>query len=133
MSALDERTNALNDRFWVEFANAYRCAANGVGVAIPSRYRYGEEISMTDRDPNLITSSLSREVSRDGVTVRIEIYRLEDRPGWSLEVVNDRGTSTVWDELFETDDAADAAFHEVVATEGMITFLDNATVIPFRR
>ncbi len=88
---------------------------------------------MTDRDPNLITSSLSREVSRDGVTVRIEIYRLEDRPGWSLEVVNDRGTSTVWDELYETDDAADAAFHEVVATEGMITFLDNATVIPFRR
>jgi len=88
---------------------------------------------MADRDPNLITSSLSREVSRDGVTVRVEICRLEDRPGWSLEVVNDRGTSTVWDELFETDDAADAAFHETVAAEGMIAFLDSATVIPFRR
>lgn len=88
---------------------------------------------MADRDPNLITSSLSREVSRNGVAVRVEIYRLEDRPGWSLEVVNDRGTSTVWDELFETDDAANAAFHEAVVGEGMTAFLDSATVIPFRR
>ena len=88
---------------------------------------------MADRDPNLITSSLSRDVSRDGVTVRVEIYRLEDRPGWSLEVVNDKDTSIVWDELFDTDDAADAAFRQTVAVEGMTTFLDSATIIPFRR
>jgi hypothetical protein len=88
---------------------------------------------VAERDPNLITSSLSREVSRDGVGVRVEIYRLEDRPGWALEVVNDRGTSTVWDELFDTDDAADAAFREAVEAEGMAAFLDSATVIPFRR
>ena len=88
---------------------------------------------MADRDPNLITSSLSRAVSRDGVTVRVEIYRLEDRPGWGLEVINDKGTSIVWDELFDTDDAADAAFRETVAVEGMTSFLDSATVIPFRQ
>nr|WP_221239618.1 hypothetical protein [Sphingomonas xinjiangensis] len=76
---------------------------------------------------------MSREESRDGVTVRVEIYRLEDRPGWALEVVNGEGTSTVWDELFETDDAADAAFRETLAAEGMVAFLDGATVIPFRR
>jgi hypothetical protein len=72
-------------------------------------------------------------VSRDGITVRVEIYRLEDSPGWSLEVVNDKGTSMVWDEQFEADDGADAAFLETVAAEGMIVFLDSATVIPFRR
>ena len=88
---------------------------------------------MADRDPNLITSSLSRAVSRDGVTVRVEIYRLEDRPGWGLEVINDKGTSIVWDEPFDTDDAADAAFRETVAVEGMTSFLDSATVIPFRQ
>ncbi|WP_426263964.1 hypothetical protein [Sphingomonas sp. PWP1-2] len=88
---------------------------------------------MAEREPNLITSSLSREVSRDGVTVRVEIYRLEDSPGWSLEVVNDKGTSMVWDEQFETDDGADAAFLETVAADGMIVFLDSATVIPSRR
>lgn len=88
---------------------------------------------MADRDPNLITSSLSHEVSRDGVTIKVEIYRLDDRPGWSLEVVNDKGTSTVWDELFDTDDAAYAAFHDTVVEEGFAAFLDSATVIPFRR
>ena len=87
---------------------------------------------MAERDPNLVASSLSREESRDGVTVRVEIYRLEDCPGWVLEVVNDRGTSTVWDELFETDDAADVAFRDAVKAEGMATFLDSATVIPLR-
>ena len=46
--------------------------------------------------------------------------------------MNDRGTSTVWDELFETDDAADVAFRDAVKAEGMATFLDSATVIPLR-
>jgi hypothetical protein len=88
---------------------------------------------MPDRDPNLITSGLSRDVTREGMTVRVHIHRLEDRPGWALEVVNDKGTSTVWDDLFDTDDAADAAFRETLADEGMDAFRDSAQVIPFRR
>lgn len=88
---------------------------------------------MNDRDPNLITSGLSRDVTREGITLSVNIYRLEDRPGWALEVVNDKGTSTVWDELFDTDDEADAAFLETLTDEGMKAFLDSATVIPFRR
>ena len=51
----------------------------------------------------------------------------------SLELVNDQCTSTVWDELFDTDDAAEGAFHKTVAAEGMIAFLESATVIPFQR
>lgn len=39
----------------------------------------------------------------------------------------------VWDELFDTDDAADAAFRETMAAEGMTIFLDSATVIPIRQ
>ena len=88
---------------------------------------------MADRDPNLIISGLSREVTRNGVSVTVHINRLEDRPGWALEVVNDKGTSTVWDDLFETDAAADAAFRETLADEGMSAFQDSATIIPFRR
>lgn len=88
---------------------------------------------MAEREPNLIRSSLSRKVSRDGVTVRVVIYRIKDRLGWPLEVVNDKGTSMVWDEYFETDDGANAAFLKTVAAEGKIVFLDSATVIPFRR
>lgn len=88
---------------------------------------------MSNRDPNIITSGLSRSVTQNGITVRVEIHRLENRPGWVLEVVNDKGTSTVWDELFETDDDADAMFRATLAEEGMSAFLDTATVIPFRR
>jgi uncharacterized protein len=88
---------------------------------------------VNERDPNIVTSGLSGRVSRDGVTVEVHIHRLEDRPGWALEVVNAKGTSTGWDDLFETDEAAHSAFLATVAEEGMATFLDQATIIPFRR
>lgn len=80
---------------------------------------------MTDTDPTIIESALSRTVSRDGITVRVLVYRLEHNPKWALEVVNDAGTSTVWDDLFDTDEAAFEAFTQAVATEGMETFLDD--------
>jgi hypothetical protein len=54
-------------------------------------------------------------------------------PGWALEVANDSSTSTVLDELFDTDDEADAAFRETVAAEGMVTFLDSVAIVRFRR
>lgn len=88
---------------------------------------------MNEREPNLVTSSLSRRVTRDGVMVEIGIYRIETEPGWSLEVVNAAGTSTVWDELFATDDAALAQFERTVSEEGMVVFIDSGNVIPFRR
>lgn len=93
---------------------------------------YGDG-AVSERDPNIVTSSWSGPVVRDGVTVELGIYRLEDEPGWTLEVVNGKGTSTVWDDVFDTDDAAHAAFLQTVADEGMKTFLDQAVVIPFRR
>ena len=88
---------------------------------------------MSEREPNLVTSGFSRKFTRDGITVEIGIYRLETEPGWSLEVVNSAGTSTVWDDLFPTYEAAFAEFERTVAEEGMVAFLDNSNVIPFRR
>jgi hypothetical protein len=61
------------------------------------------------------------------------MYRLETKPGWSLEVVNSAGTSIVWDDLFPSDDAANEEFHRTVAEEGMAVFLDGARVVPLRR
>ena len=88
---------------------------------------------MRDRDPDIVTSSLSGVVTEQGITVNVNIIRLEDEPGWSLEVENVHGTSTVWDDTFATDDAAYAAFRQTVDEEGMRAFLDQAVVIPFRR
>ena len=87
---------------------------------------------MIERDPNIVQSRLSQTVARDGITVRVEIIRLEQTE-WSLEVINSAGTSIVWDELFASDDEAFAEFERTVAEEGMRTFLDKENVIPFRR
>lgn len=52
-----------------------------------------------------IKSPLSQRVTRNGVTVQIEIY--EDGDGrWILEVVDVGNASHVWDEHFETDQQA---------------------------
>ena len=86
---------------------------------------------MQDRDPNIVESSLSRSITLHGVTVEVRIYRLETDPQWALEVVNDHGTSTVWDTQFDTDDEAFVAFQLVVEEEGIETFLDSDNVIQF--
>jgi hypothetical protein len=88
---------------------------------------------MTERDPNIVYSGLSRKVTRDGITVEIVIIRLEGEMEWSLEVINAANTSIVWDEPFATDEDAYAEFERTVAEEGMRTFLDGGKVIPFRR
>lgn len=80
---------------------------------------------MPDRDPAIIDSKLSREITADGITVTVHIYRLEHEPGWALEVVNDTGVSTIWDELFDSDQQALDAFELVLADEGIETFLDS--------
>lgn len=89
------------------------------------------ETCVADRDPNIVHSSLSGLVTIDDITVDVQIYRLEHDPQWALEVINEERTSTTWDELFDSDDDAFAAFEKVVADEGIETFLDNANVIPF--
>lgn len=52
-----------------------------------------------------IHSPLSQTYSADGHSLRIQIYRSPDSL-WLLEVVDESGTSTVWDDLFETDKQA---------------------------
>ena len=88
---------------------------------------------MDEREPNLVTSSLSRRVIRDGITVELCIYRIETNPEWSLEVVNIAGTSIVWDDLFSSDEAANEEFLRTVTEEGMASFQDGAKIVPFRR
>lgn len=57
------------------------------------------------QEPEFIESPLSQNVTRNGVSVRIEIYGDSDG-GWILEVVDAENASHVWDEPFETDQQA---------------------------
>ena len=77
-------------------------------------------------DPELENSTLSRDVTRDGITVKVQIYRMRGvQGGWSLEVVDHEGTSTVWDDLFATDKEAFEEFERTIAADGFSTFLDG--------
>ncbi len=69
-------------------------------------------------DPKLIDSEHNGRFTRNGITVEVCIYRLEHTK-WKLEVVDEGGTSIVWDDEFDTDDAAHAEFLRSVETEGL--------------
>jgi hypothetical protein len=77
-------------------------------------------------EPKLIQSALSRTIREDGTEVRIDIYRLETTD-WSLEVVDETGTSTVWDDSFSTDQAALDEALKTIREEGIKTFLSSKT------
>ena len=85
---------------------------------------------MTDDTIEIEYSRLCKRFTREGITVDVRIYRLrEGDSGWSLEVVDHNDCSTVWDELFPTDQQAYQAFLEAVADEGMHTFLEDTQTL----
>lgn len=81
---------------------------------------------MIDEDPDIETSPLSGKVTRDGVTVEVLIYRIAGEDvGWTLEVVDERDASTVWDEQFSTDKDAYAEFYRTLEREGIRSFVED--------
>ena len=82
-------------------------------------------------DPNLVDSGLSQRTIIEGHKFKIEIYRLEQEPQWSLEVVDEDGTSTVWDDLFDTDQAALDEVLKTIKEEGLSAFRDSGNVVSF--
>jgi len=86
---------------------------------------------MVEDDPELEYSPLCGDVARDGITVRVEIYRLAERSeGWSLEVVDREGASTVWEVLFATDQEAYGEFQRTLEMEGIHSFAERPTGRP---
>ena len=79
--------------------------------------------STMDYDENdLIDSPLSQILKEDNEQIEVLIYRLPDSD-WTLEVVNQNGTSTVWDETFPSDqEALSVALDGIKATGGIQAF-----------
>ena len=76
-------------------------------------------------DPEIVMSPLCREITGDGTKIQIDIYRVEGEPGWALEVIDEENASTVWDEPFDTDQAALDAAMKVIETDGIRSFLER--------
>ena len=79
---------------------------------------------MTDPGPKITKSPLSQKFTSDGITVRVEIYRLEAAQGWTLELIDSDWNSVVWDELFATDDEAMEEFLTGVQDVGLAALLE---------
>ena len=79
---------------------------------------------------DLIYSPLQQTYIANGQRVEIHIYRMPDTD-WSLEVVDVCGNSTVWDDLFKTDQQAFDTVMKELQEEGIEAFIglppDEAT------
>lgn len=78
-----------------------------------------------DDDPVLVTSGLSQELEESGYVFEIQIYRLEEETRWTLEVVDEDGTSHVWDHLFASDFGALVEAQKAIRTEGPKAFMSG--------
>ena len=81
---------------------------------------------MDHGDVEIELSPLSGEVTRDGVTVRVEIFQIRGaRDGWSLEVIDHEMGSTVWNRNFSTEQDAYREFYRTLERDGIRTFLHS--------
>ncbi|MEX0963966.1 MAG: hypothetical protein WDZ52_08010 [Pseudohongiellaceae bacterium] len=60
----------------------------------------------------------------DGITLEIVAHKLSDHE-WELSVVNGYGISSVWNEFFESAEAALKIGRKTIENEGVESFLDT--------
>lgn len=78
-------------------------------------------------DKEIINSSLCDFISREELTVKVEIYRDQDS-GWILEVVDEHGNSTVWDDVFDTDQRALDEALRTIDQEGIAALIGAPSI-----
>ena len=76
---------------------------------------------------DLTHSSLETTQTQGPHSVAIYIYRSADS-GWFLELVAGDGNSTVWEDQFETDDAAFGEAILAIQEEGIPSFYENGAL-----
>lgn len=80
---------------------------------------------MSDTEnPEIEYSPLSGNVTDEtGEKVEVAIYRVVgSTEGWALEVIDSNDASTVWEDLFATDQEALDEFRSVVEAAGLASF-----------
>ncbi|MFN7965929.1 MAG: hypothetical protein U0V87_09625 [Acidobacteriota bacterium] len=77
---------------------------------------------MSDENEEPILSALCQDVTRDGKTVQVEIIDSKEG-GWILEIVDQYGNSTVWHDLFVTEQAALDEALKTIDEEGIDTLI----------
>ena len=79
---------------------------------------------MNDTATEIERSENSGPITQDGISIHVEIYRLGRNKGWTLEVMDHEGGSTLWETTFETDGQAHRVFKLALELEGIRSFAD---------
>lgn len=81
---------------------------------------------MTESDQQFEFSEFSGEFVDDDVMVTLRIYRpAGTNRDWSLEVLDEEGNTTIWEDTFDTDRDAFEEFLATVQRDGIRSFLDQ--------
>lgn len=75
------------------------------------------------KEPELELSPLSQPISSGGRTINVQIYRLQGESAWVLEVEDEFGNSTVWDDTFATESAALVEAKKTILGEGIASLI----------
>jgi len=89
------------------------------------------ETAVVEANRYPVHSPLSQRVARDGTMVEIQIYE-DGKDGWLLEIVDEFGNSTVWNESFLTDQAALTEALKTIEREGIASVLGSAPATTIR-
>jgi len=81
-----------------------------------------------EEEPEIAMSDLCADVEVDGHFLAVDIYKSDVDPDWILEVINEFGTSTVFDEPFLADGLAWQQFKKTVKEEGLAAFLTKKEI-----
>jgi len=84
--------------------------------------RFGPKAADMVTLTGIIRSKLESTITRDGVSVQFKIFRAASEEGWTLEIIDRQGGSTVWEEPFPTDTAAFAEAMAAIVEEGIAEF-----------
>lgn len=71
-----------------------------------------------DEEFELVMSPLCRKVQSNGKSVQVDIWN-DGKGEWTLEVVDEFGNSTVWEDTFASDQAALEELNDTINTEGI--------------
>ena len=70
-------------------------------------------------------SEISKEIERNGLKVKIEVYR-GDNDDWILEIVDEQWNSTIWDEAFSNAEEALKTGISAIEEEGIKAFIGDS-------
>ena len=81
-------------------------------------------------DRKIEKSALSGSLTRDGITLQVQIYRFADmNDAWTLEVLDPGTGHTLWDEAFADDAQAYEYFEDAFARRGIRSFTDEPALL----